>query len=218
VIRSGDSLYPTVSARIARPRPISYYRGVPTPPESSDWRNARRESRSHDGAATLGALAAPAAARAALALICAVGLGLVIAAPWAEHRGSWIAPFLYAIFDPVCHQIPERSFHLWHQPLAVCHRCTGLYLGFALGAALWPSFPRAAARLLARPRSIVLFSLPLVIDALLLASTPASRFLTGVVAAAPVALLALAAAAQIARSVRWARPFDRSRAAARGAT
>lgn len=36
----------------------------------------------------------------------------------------------------ICHQIPERSFHLGGVPIGVCHRCTGLYLGLVLGA-LW---------------------------------------------------------------------------------
>jgi uncharacterized membrane protein len=124
---------------------------------------------------------------------------LVLAAPWAAHRGGWAAPLLYAIFDPVCHQIPERSFHLWNEPLAVCHRCAGLYLGFALGIVSWPAFPAAAARLLARPRWIVALSAPLALDAVLLVNTGASRFGTGLLAAYPLALLALAAASQLAR-------------------
>jgi uncharacterized membrane protein len=136
--------------------------------------------------------------RVCSAVACAAGLGLVVAAPWLAHRDSWVAALLYAVFDPVCHQIAERSFHLWNEPLAVCHRCSGLYLGFALGIASWPAFPTAAARLLARPRWIVACSTPLAIDAVLLLNTPASRFGTGLLAAFPVALLALAAASQLA--------------------
>ena len=49
----------------------------------------------------------------------------------------------------VCHQRPERSFHLHGRPLAVCGRCTGLYLSGALGllaaAARWRR-PGPAAR------------------------------------------------------------------------
>jgi uncharacterized membrane protein len=146
------------------------------------------------------------------------GLGLVVAAPWLAHRGSWLGPLLYSLFDPVCHQLPERSFHLWHEPFAVCHRCTGLYLGFTLGIALWPSFPGAAARLLARPRAILLFAAPLAIDALLIANTAASRFVTGLVASFPVALFALAAVAQIANARRRDRPIDETIPAPRGAT
>ena len=33
----------------------------------------------------------------------------------------------------VCHQRDERSFHLHGQRLAVCGRCTGLYLAGAVG-------------------------------------------------------------------------------------
>ena len=158
------------------------------------------------------------ASRAWLTLAFLAGLGLVIAAPWLMHRGSWLAPLLYTLFDPVCHQIPERSFHLWHEPLAVCHRCTGLYLGFTLGIALWPGFPTAAARLLARPRVIVLFAIPLAIDALLIANTATSRFITGLVASFPVALFALAAAAQLTAPRSRAVAIAEANPLSRGAT
>jgi uncharacterized membrane protein len=150
----------------------------------------------------------PRGLRACLVAACALVLGLVVAAPWAAHRGSWVAPFVYAIFDPVCHQIAERSFHLWHEPMAVCHRCTGLYLGFAIGIALWPAFPTVARRLLERPRAIVLFAIPLAIDAVLFANTPVTRFATGLIAAFPVALLPHVALADLARrttSAIWPR-------------
>ena len=32
-------------------------------------------------------------------------------------------------FSSLCHQIPERSFHVHDVSLAVCHRCTGIYAG-----------------------------------------------------------------------------------------
>src|SRR5262249_26471531 len=41
----------------------------------------------------------------------------------------------------VCHQLPDRSFHLWGRQLPVCARCTGLYGGAAL-AAIAASFVR----------------------------------------------------------------------------
>jgi uncharacterized membrane protein len=138
--------------------------------------------------------------RACLIAVCVAGLALVVAAPWAAHRGWWVSSLLYALFDPVCHQIPERSFHLAGAPLAVCHRCSGLYLGFALGIASWPRFPAAAAHLLAQPRWIVAFAVPLAADALFVANSQGSRFGTGLLAAFPVALLALAAASQLAAS------------------
>ena len=40
----------------------------------------------------------------------------------------------YAIGRIVCHQLSERSFHLWGTPLPVCARCTGIYAGAAIAA------------------------------------------------------------------------------------
>lgn len=39
----------------------------------------------------------------------------------------------HAIGYAVCHQIPARSFYLGGQPLPLCARCTGIYLGTLLG-------------------------------------------------------------------------------------
>ncbi len=33
----------------------------------------------------------------------------------------------------ICHQIPERSFHIHEHQLPLCARCTGTYLGIAIG-------------------------------------------------------------------------------------
>ena len=38
---------------------------------------------------------------------------------------------VYAIGSLICHQLPERSFHLWGAQLPVCARCTGIYAGAA---------------------------------------------------------------------------------------
>jgi len=41
---------------------------------------------------------------------------------------------VYASGSLLCHQRPERSFHLWGAQFPVCARCTGIYAGAALGA------------------------------------------------------------------------------------
>lgn len=70
----------------------------------------------------------------------ALGLvGLIFAAPIAQAGGhTTFASAIYSTFSFVCHQIPERSFHLAGHKLGVCSRCTGLYSGLALAALVYP--------------------------------------------------------------------------------
>jgi len=44
--------------------------------------------------------------------------------------------FIYGIGSFICHQIPERSFHLAGFQLPVCARCLGIYAGAAVAMAL----------------------------------------------------------------------------------
>jgi uncharacterized membrane protein len=41
---------------------------------------------------------------------------------------------IYQMGSLVCHQLSERSFHVWGAQLPVCARCTGLYTGAAAAA------------------------------------------------------------------------------------
>ena len=43
---------------------------------------------------------------------------------------------IYGIGGIVCHQLSERSFHLWAAQLPVCARCTGIYAGAAVCAGI----------------------------------------------------------------------------------
>lgn len=118
--------------------------------------------------------------------IVALGiLGLIVAAPLSSAYGHpAIASSLYKIFSFVCHQIPERSFHLAGHQFGVCSRCTGIYAGFAVAALVYP-----LARSLQRTDTpsllwLVLATLPLIIDFALgyfsiWENTHLSRFLTG---------------------------------------
>src|SRR5438093_145990 len=42
---------------------------------------------------------------------------------------------VYRAGSVLCHQRPERSFHLFSMQMPVCARCTGIYAGGALVAA-----------------------------------------------------------------------------------
>jgi len=81
-------------------------------------------------------------ARVVWALVVGVAFGLVVlifAAPIAQASGhTTLASAIYSAFGFVCHQIPERSFHLAGHKFGVCSRCTGLYSGLALAALAYP--------------------------------------------------------------------------------
>jgi uncharacterized membrane protein len=69
---------------------------------------------------------------AAGALIWSV---VLLAAPLAVHRGGWAssaALVVYHASSRICHQRPERSFHLAGVQLPVCARCIGLYVSAAV--------------------------------------------------------------------------------------
>ena len=49
----------------------------------------------------------------------------------ASAFGTALVVAAYAVGSVVCHQLPERSFHLWIAQMPVCARCTGIYFGAA---------------------------------------------------------------------------------------
>ena len=69
---------------------------------------------------------------AAAILFCAG----IFAAPLLEAGGHAAGSWLRWTYAPLCHQLARRSLELAGHPLAVCARCTGLYLGGLLGL-LW---------------------------------------------------------------------------------
>jgi uncharacterized membrane protein len=53
------------------------------------------------------------------------------------HQRSLLRLFTLAVYgfgSAICHQRPDRSFHLLAVQLPVCARCTGLYAGAAIAA------------------------------------------------------------------------------------
>jgi uncharacterized membrane protein len=121
-------------------------------------------------------------------------VALIVAAPlFLAHGDEPLARGIYHSFSSVCHQIPERAFHLAGHPLAVCARCTGLYLGLAAGILLFPLV--RPLRTTATPARFWLFvaAAPTVIDFSLgflgvWQNTHLSRFVTGALLGAVAAL------------------------------
>jgi uncharacterized membrane protein len=67
------------------------------------------------------------------AVVLTVGwVALLIATP---SLPGWAGAVVYGIGSFICHQIPERSFHLAGFQLPVCARCLGIYIGAPAGAA-----------------------------------------------------------------------------------
>ncbi|MBD0372535.1 MAG: DUF2085 domain-containing protein [Pyrinomonadaceae bacterium] len=121
-------------------------------------------------------------------------LALVFAAPVLLALGHiQPASLIYRAFSFLCHQIPERSFHLEGHALGVCARCTGIYAGFAASVLFYPvtrSLRRADS-----PRRIwlLLACVPITVDFALgffgiWENTHFSRFATGAIFGAACAL------------------------------
>lgn len=88
----------------------------------------------------------------------------LFAAPALRHHAPRVSAMIYAVFSPVCHQIPERSFFFRGFPLAVCGRCLGIYLGFSAGTILYPFLRRFSRPFLPATSIFVLVSLPIGLD------------------------------------------------------
>jgi len=112
--------------------------------------------------------------------ICA----LMIVAPLMTHCGSSAAAIVYLFFSPICHQIPERSFAVLGHPVAVCHRCSGIYLGLFLGSFIENNFLHRSPRI--RRIWVLSAMTPLLLDLMLpltgiWAGTYSTRFFTGLI-------------------------------------
>lgn len=79
--------------------------------------------------------------RATVSLLPAALTAAALALPLLAKLGFALSAFaIFQFFSLSCHQDPARSFWIAGAPLAVCTRCTGIYLGAAAGA--WVDAPR----------------------------------------------------------------------------
>ena len=90
--------------------------------------------------------------------------GTLLLAPFALQRGAGVSmasALIYQGASLICHQKPERSFHLAGIQLPVCARCTGLYLSGAAGAIVaWSGWRRRPAMPRATRTALALAALP----------------------------------------------------------
>lgn len=76
-----------------------------------------------------------------LTLAICWSIATLLPAYWAANGNYLWAIMARQCFAPLCHQLTERSFYLWHQPLAVCARCSGIYAGLVVGLLIYPLWP-----------------------------------------------------------------------------
>ena len=87
-----------------------------------------------------------------IAAAAAAWLALLVLAPAAP---AGLAAVLYAVGSQICHQRPERSFHLLGAQLPVCARCLGIYAGAVAGCAVALSARVRRHVSLAAPRTLL---------------------------------------------------------------
>jgi uncharacterized membrane protein len=121
---------------------------------------------------------------AVFTITAVVWIVLLVSAPvaLATDGARLLALGVYEIGSRVCHQLPERSFHVAGIPMPVCARCAGLYASGAAGVAFaWIS--RRGVWSVARPL-LIAAALPIAVTVALewlhlIATTNAVRFVTG---------------------------------------
>lgn len=94
------------------------------------------------------------------------------------------APHIYTVYEYVCHQQPAYSFQLNGAPLALCIRCTAIYVGFFVGTIV---LPIVNSRILSYTQYrfyIVVLAIPMIVDFLAswttgYSSTVATRIVSG---------------------------------------
>jgi uncharacterized membrane protein len=90
-------------------------------------------------------------------------------------------------YQPVCHQLPGRSFHFAGEQIALCHRCVGIWGALPVAIVLFAALRRWDWHVANRAGLAILLSLlPLGIDwagdfAGIWHNTPASRLITGAI-------------------------------------
>ncbi len=112
-------------------------------------------------------------------------LAAIVGAPLALAQGHIaLAQTIYATFSHLCHQLDERSFFIAGHKFAVCARCTGIYVGFAVTALCYPLLRSLRQTDTPQRKWLFLAAAPLALDFSLnflgiWENTHLSRFLTG---------------------------------------
>ncbi len=140
-------------------------------------------------------------------VVVLVWTSLILLAPLANSYGlpAFSSP-LYQFFSFICHQIPDRSFHIGGEKFAVCSRCFGVYFGLMLGFLVYPLLHRIE-EIDPLPRFWLFLSLiPISIDWSLTAfgiweNTQVSRLITGLVLGFACAMFIVPAIVEVTQNL-----------------
>ena len=141
----------------------------------------------------------------ALAVVAVWVLAIVLPPLLAANGQNGVAAPFYKFFSFLCHQMPDRSFHVLEHQFAVCSRCFGVYFGLLAGLAAYPLI-RRPDDIEPLPR-IWLFAsmIPIAIDWSLgvfgiWENNHASRFVTGLILGFACAVYIVPALVEIVRN------------------
>ena len=133
-------------------------------------------------------------------------LAIVVPPIFAANGYTSAASPFYRFFSFICHQIPDRSFHLLENQFGVCSRCFGVYFGLLSGLAAYPMW-RSIDSIEPLPR-IWLFAsmIPIAVDWSLGVfgiwdNNHASRFITGLILGFGCATYIVPALVEIVRNL-----------------
>jgi uncharacterized membrane protein len=105
-------------------------------------------------------------------------------APAISTKAPGVSATLYACYEPICHQLDGRSFHVEGGKFAVCARCTSIYLGFFCTLLLYPFFRNLSEHSVPSRKWILLAVIPMTTDVALSllgvhSSTLATKIVSG---------------------------------------
>ena len=133
----------------------------------------------------------------------------IVLAPVLVSRGANPLSFtIYQTFSHLCHQLPDRSFHIVGQKFAVCSRCTGIYFGFAASVLLHPlSRPLRRTETPYR-RWLFVAAVPLFVDVAVTLlgvweNTHWTRFITGALLGSVIVFYVLPGIMDLMLNRRW---------------
>lgn len=136
---------------------------------------------------------------------------LIVVLPIAKANGFIaISSPLYYFFSFICHQIPDRSFHVAGEPFAVCSRCFGVYFGMLLGFAIYPLWRNIDEIEPVSKFWLFLSLIPMTIDWSLTflgiwENTHLSRFTTGMIVGVACSTFIVPATVEITRNFTYRR-------------